>query len=251
MFCVAWQRAPKVCVREKWIIGNLRGHDALSIVTQQPLHVIIWPWQRLVRPKTLLCFIIASKALFTSPRRLFAERWLISNNVRPVSLLALFEKRRHGRVYSFVTLHCACRWSDEVSRRGAKTVLGVVATKRLLVLLLFLFILVTTMAAGRNLNFLLLVGAVEVNALAQRALRRFTRWPWIEYPTFQLERRTLCHWANLLLFQRRKETCINALKNLLAQVRFLLFGRPRWLLSKKRFVGDPVSSARITAQILG
>ena len=33
---------------------------------------------------------------------------------------------------------------------------------------------------------LLLSVAVEVNALAQGALRRFTQWWWIEHPTFQL-----------------------------------------------------------------
>jgi len=33
---------------------------------------------------------------------------------------------------------------------------------------------------------MLLTGAVEVNAVAQGALRRFTQWPWIEHPTFQL-----------------------------------------------------------------
>jgi len=32
----------------------------------------------------------------------------------------------------------------------------------------------------------LLAGAVEVNALAQGALRQFTEWLWIEHPTFQL-----------------------------------------------------------------
>jgi len=32
----------------------------------------------------------------------------------------------------------------------------------------------------------LLPGAVEVNVLAQGALRQFTQWPWIEQPTFQL-----------------------------------------------------------------
>ena len=32
----------------------------------------------------------------------------------------------------------------------------------------------------------LLVGEVEVNALAQGALRKFTQWLWIEHPTFQL-----------------------------------------------------------------
>jgi len=32
----------------------------------------------------------------------------------------------------------------------------------------------------------LLAGAVEVNALAQGALRQFTQWLWIEHPTFQL-----------------------------------------------------------------
>jgi len=32
----------------------------------------------------------------------------------------------------------------------------------------------------------LLAGAIEVNALAQEALRQFTQWPWIENPTFQL-----------------------------------------------------------------
>jgi len=33
---------------------------------------------------------------------------------------------------------------------------------------------------------LLLVGVVEVNALAQRVLRQFTQWSWIEHPTFRL-----------------------------------------------------------------
>jgi len=37
----------------------------------------------------------------------------------------------------------------------------------------------------------LLAGAIEVNALAQGALRQFTQWLWIEYPTFQLEADTL------------------------------------------------------------
>jgi len=32
---------------------------------------------------------------------------------------------------------------------------------------------------------MLFVAVVEVNAFAQGALRRFTQWPWIEYPTFQ------------------------------------------------------------------
>ena len=32
----------------------------------------------------------------------------------------------------------------------------------------------------------LLAGAVEVNALAQEALRRFTQWLWIEHRTFRL-----------------------------------------------------------------
>ena len=32
----------------------------------------------------------------------------------------------------------------------------------------------------------LLAGAIEVNALAQEALRQFTQWLWIEHPTFQL-----------------------------------------------------------------
>jgi len=30
-----------------------------------------------------------------------------------------------------------------------------------------------------------LPGVVEVNALAQGTLRRFTQWSWIEHPTFQ------------------------------------------------------------------
>jgi len=33
---------------------------------------------------------------------------------------------------------------------------------------------------------MLLTGAVEVNALAQGALQRFTQWPYIEHPTFHL-----------------------------------------------------------------
>jgi len=32
---------------------------------------------------------------------------------------------------------------------------------------------------------LFLVGAFEVNALAQGALRRFIQWPWVEHPTYQ------------------------------------------------------------------
>jgi len=32
----------------------------------------------------------------------------------------------------------------------------------------------------------LLAGAIEVNALAQGALRQLTQWLWIEHPTFQL-----------------------------------------------------------------
>jgi len=32
----------------------------------------------------------------------------------------------------------------------------------------------------------LLAGAIEVNALAQGALRQFTQWLWIKHPTFQL-----------------------------------------------------------------
>jgi len=32
----------------------------------------------------------------------------------------------------------------------------------------------------------LLVGTVEVSALAYGALRQFTQWLWIEHPTFQL-----------------------------------------------------------------
>jgi len=31
-----------------------------------------------------------------------------------------------------------------------------------------------------------LAGAVEVNALAQGALRQFTQWLWIDHSTFQL-----------------------------------------------------------------
>jgi len=31
--------------------------------------------------------------------------------------------------------------------------------------------------------------AVEVNDLYQEALQRFTQWPWIEHPTFQLRGR--------------------------------------------------------------
>ena len=33
---------------------------------------------------------------------------------------------------------------------------------------------------------MLFVEAVEVNALAEGALRRVTQWPWIEHPTFRL-----------------------------------------------------------------
>jgi len=33
---------------------------------------------------------------------------------------------------------------------------------------------------------MLLTGAVEMNALAQASLQRFTQWPWIEQPAFQL-----------------------------------------------------------------
>jgi len=36
-------------------------------------------------------------------------------------------------------------------------------------------------------SIVLFAGAVEVNAPAQGALRRFTQWPWVEHPTFQLE----------------------------------------------------------------
>jgi len=41
-----------------------------------------------------------------------------------------------------------------------------------------------------------LAGAVEVNALAQRALQQFAQWLWIEHPTFQLRGR---HSTNELL----------------------------------------------------
>jgi len=41
------------------------------------------------------------------------------------------------------------------------------------------------LAAGQSLNKVF-VGAVAVNAFDQGALRRFTHWPWIKYPTFQL-----------------------------------------------------------------
>jgi len=33
---------------------------------------------------------------------------------------------------------------------------------------------------------MLFVGAAEVNALAQAALRQVAQWPWIEHPTFHL-----------------------------------------------------------------
>jgi len=45
--------------------------------------------------------------------------------------------------------------------------------------------LLVVMAAGRSLNCAS-CRAVEVNALAQGALRQFTQWLWIEHPTFQL-----------------------------------------------------------------
>jgi len=35
-------------------------------------------------------------------------------------------------------------------------------------------------------SIVLLAGAVEVNALAQGALRQSTQWLWIEHPTLQL-----------------------------------------------------------------
>ena len=44
------------------------------------------------------------------------------------------------------------------------------------------FILVT---AGLSLKFAS-CRAVELNVLAQAALRRFSQWPWIDHPTFQL-----------------------------------------------------------------
>jgi len=31
-----------------------------------------------------------------------------------------------------------------------------------------------------------MLGVVEVNAIAQGMLQRFTQWPWIEHPTFQM-----------------------------------------------------------------
>jgi len=53
---------------------------------------------------------------------------------------------------------------------------------------------------------MLFAGAVEVNALAQGALRRFTQWPWIEHQTFRLW--TLHHWAvhSNSYFQRFRES---------------------------------------------
>jgi len=33
---------------------------------------------------------------------------------------------------------------------------------------------------------MLLTGVAQVSAVAQGAPRKFTQWPWIEYPTFQL-----------------------------------------------------------------
>jgi len=54
---------------------------------------------------------------------------------------------------------------------------------------------------------------VEVNALAQGALRQFTQWPWIEHPTFQLrgghfttELLPPQQLATLCLHQLRKQT---------------------------------------------
>jgi len=41
------------------------------------------------------------------------------------------------------------------------------------------------LAAGRSL-INAFVGAVEVNALVQGALRRVTQWSWIEHANFQL-----------------------------------------------------------------
>jgi len=35
---------------------------------------------------------------------------------------------------------------------------------------------------------LLLIGSVEVNALAQGTLRQFTQWPWVDYLTFYFKR---------------------------------------------------------------
>jgi len=48
---------------------------------------------------------------------------------------------------------------------------------------------------------MLFVGAVAVNALAQAALRRFTQWPCIEHPTFQLDGG---HYTNELIAARKR-----------------------------------------------
>jgi len=45
-------------------------------------------------------------------------------------------------------------------------------------------------AEGRRL---LLGGAVEVNTLAQAALRPFTQWLWVEQANLTIKRRTLNH----------------------------------------------------------
>ena len=50
----------------------------------------------------------------------------------------------------------------------------------------FLFILGDSNWRQAEAWALLLAGAIEVNALAQGALRRFTQWSWAEHQTFQL-----------------------------------------------------------------
>ena len=47
----------------------------------------------------------------------------------------------------------------------------------------------------------LLAGVVEVNALAQGALRQFTQWPWIDLPTFQLGDGHFATEPNILILQ--------------------------------------------------
>ena len=54
----------------------------------------------------------------------------------------------------------------------------------------YIFFLLVNFGDGNSRQaeawIVLLAGAIEVNALAQGTLRQFTKWLWIEHPTFQL-----------------------------------------------------------------
>ena len=47
-----------------------------------------------------------------------------------------------------------------------------------------------------------IVGTIEVNALAQGPLWWFDSWPWIEHPTFQLRGIHFCHWATTVFAKK-------------------------------------------------